>query len=89
MEDDLEEYIRKQVGHMRKHFEDLEGKLDNHINEDKQVQSDIVKRITTLEKAKIYFDGQKSGAVIVIGCTITAVVGAAIWIVSKIIPAGS
>jgi len=96
----LKEFMEGQFDHGRKHFERLEkagderaATMNSHIEEEKEswtrmsekVEA-VNKRLTTLEKAKIYFDGQKSGAAITIGATITAIVGAAIWIVSKMNP---
>jgi hypothetical protein len=85
-EGDFEVFVRDQVSYMRDHFEGLEDKLDAHIDEDKKLQIANNSRLTALEKAKIYFDGQKSGATLTIGATITAIVGAAIYIISKMNP---
>ncbi len=82
------EKIMEQLSFGREKLDRIEGKLDSHIGEDQQKRSEIYKRLNHLEKAKVYFDGQKSGAAITISATVAAVVGAAIWIVSKFNPSG-
>lgn len=83
------EKIMEQLGFGREKLDRIEDKLDSHIGEDQQKRSEIYKRLNHLEKAKVYFDGQKSGAAITISATVAAVVGAAIWIISKFNPTGS
>lgn len=83
-----DEKIMEQLRFGREKLDRIEGKLDSHIGEDQQKRSEIYKRLNHLEKAKIYFDGQKNGAAITIGATMAAVIGAAIWIISKLNPTG-
>ncbi len=100
VDEEFEVFVREQITHFRNKLDSLKDAgedraliMSDHIEEEKESWTRMTgkveainKRLSTLEKAKIYFDGQKSGAAITIGATITAIVGAAIWIVSKMTP---
>ena len=86
MDAEFEKFIKDQCAHMQKHVEELKETLSEHIDDDKQFQGDVVKRLNVLERAKIYADGFKSGAVWAIGFGIASIVGAAVWIISKLSP---
>jgi hypothetical protein len=86
--EEFKEFVGTQFQHGREHFQDIETKLDDHIRDENEKHEKVQDRLSLLEQAKIYADGFKSGAVWAIGFGIASIVGAAVWIISKIMPSG-
>ncbi len=72
---EFEDFVKDQFAYGRKKLESMEKSVD-----------DLAFRISALEKAKIYFDGMKAGAVWAIGVGIAAIIGAAVMIINKLSP---
>ena len=75
---DFEEFVREQLAYGREKLDKLEISVDN-----------LKERLSILEKAKIYFDGMRAGAVWAIGAGIAAVVTSAVLILDKMKAAGN
>lgn len=72
MSEEFEKYVRAQFDHGREHFADL-----------KKAQDIIDIRLGKLERAKIYAEGFKTGAVWAIGFAVASIIGAAVYIMGK------
>jgi len=89
MEDDKEiSTLREEFGKMRQYVEDQAGHAQKHFEKLEEMVESMSTRVTKLEAAKIYFDGAKYGFGLAIVSGTAAIVGAAIWIISKLNPTG-